>query len=58
MGCGSSDVIDTTTSMEISCHCGQVVYKTRESVPRMHYECACRDCAERGEWLAFNGAQG
>ena len=24
----------------------------------MHYECACRDCCERGEWLAYNGAQG
>ena len=24
----------------------------------MHYECACRDCCERGEWIAANGAQG
>ena len=58
MGCSDSYEQDMSSRMEIGCFCGNVVLKTREATPRMHYECACRDCVQKGEWMMSQGSPG
>ena len=58
MGCGASAVQDSSTGrMTFACNCGKVEWKTRESFPREHYECACQDCTERVSWAVSQGAE-
>ena len=57
MGGGNSFAQDASSRVDISCPCGNVIWRTREAVPRTHYECACRDCSERLEWAVSQGAQ-
>ena len=41
--------------MESQCFCNppKVIYKMRETIPRLQHICACRDCCERGEVCAW-----